>query len=379
MAGTSEPWHLSSWVPSGGFGRAPPGCSDDGAVGGPVSEPTPVGLSARNPEWHASAWSRVVEMLSRDRLPHALLLHGPLGVGKGLLARRLVAAVLCEVAVSARAAGEGCGECRSCRLLSAGTHPDASWMLPEDPRGSIGIDEVRGVVARVGLTSHYGGSKSVVVEPAEAMTTPAANALLKTLEEPPGDAVFILVSHAPARIAPTIRSRCQALAIGLPGPDAARAWLEHEDPLASALLPLADGAPLEALRLSRAGEGEQLEAVRSTLLGVLAGREGVVEAAELLAGLRIPEAILRTVVRLVNDLIRLKFGLRVPLSPEQADSLAEVADLLEFSRLYWIMDRAYETERTLNVGIRLSEQLVVEDLVVALSEIARGPRESARA
>ncbi len=186
--------------------------------------------------------------LLSSRLPHALLLKGRAGIGKLDFAAECSRALLC---LSPDAAGRACGACSSCNWFASGSHPDFRRMEPaEESKGQITVEQVRSLSGFVGMTS--GGYRIVLIHPADAMNASAANALLKTLEEPPGNILFILVSSRPNHLLPTILSRCRVVSMPRPGPDEAEKWLKSqglEDP--SSRLAEAGNAPLLALRLSR--------------------------------------------------------------------------------------------------------------------------------
>jgi DNA polymerase-3 subunit delta' len=211
---------------------------------------------------------------------HALLLHGPDRIGLFDLATTLAQSHLCEATRTDFGGGVPCGGCVSCRLFSARTHPDAYVTVPEawreplewplgdsapepaaeamtsrsKPSQDIRIDDVREIIAFAQTTSARGRGKVVIVHPAERMNPIAANALLKTLEEPADQTRFILGSAAPDGLLPTIRSRCQTLPVPLPAVDLAVTWLErHGVEHASVLLAAGGGSPNEALDLSRLG------------------------------------------------------------------------------------------------------------------------------
>ena len=247
------------------------------------------------------AWDRLVSQL--DRLPHALLLHGPQGVGKLELAERFAQLVLCEAAKPREAP---CGKCDGCRWFLAGHHPDVRFVEPETiarratidesesaekskakPSAEIKIEQVRGLADFVNLGSHRGGRRIVIVHPAEAMNPSASNALLKSLEEPPGGAMFLLVSHRPARLLATVRSRCVPVPVPLPGKAVALAWLETQGVSdAARRLAFAGGAPLKALEDENAGRGARADQILHALgLNDLERLRGVRdrEALELLA------------------------------------------------------------------------------------------------
>ncbi|MFC3609057.1 DNA polymerase III subunit delta' [Stutzerimonas tarimensis] len=194
------------------------------------------------------------QLTSRGQHPHAYLFHGPAGVGKRAFADGLVAFLLCQRPQPPVA----CGQCKSCLLLAAGTHPDHYLLEPEEADKAIKVDQVRDLVGFVVQTAQLGGRKVVLLEPAEAMNLNAANALLKSLEEPSGNTHLILISHQPSRLLPTIRSRCVQQAFPLPEWGQALEWLgrrlpELDDECREVLLQLAAGSPLGAVRLHQQG------------------------------------------------------------------------------------------------------------------------------
>ncbi len=216
--------------------------------------------------WNAPLFDALKARL--QRFPHALLIHGARGTGKLALAERVAQLLLCE-----DAAQRPCGRCDGCRWLAAGSHPDFRRIEPEalakepliDPeetteapakRGKpsidIKIEQVRDLAGFLNLRSHRGGLRVALAHPAEAMTESAANALLKGLEEPPASAVFVLVSHRPSQLLPTIRSRCVALAVPIPARAAALQWLAEQGATnPERWLAYAGGAPLQALEFAR--------------------------------------------------------------------------------------------------------------------------------
>lgn len=205
--------------------------------------------------WQEALWQ---QLAGRAQHAHAYLLHGPIGIGKRALAERLMARLLCQKPEGL----DACGRCKACHLLAAGTHPDNFVLEPEEADKAIKVDQVRELVSFVVQTAQLGGRKVVLLEPAEAMNLNAANALLKSLEEPSGDTVLLLVSHQPSRLLPTVKSRCVQQACPLPSAASSLAWLRQALPDSSAeehreLLSLAGGSPLAAVRLHGQGVREQ--------------------------------------------------------------------------------------------------------------------------
>lgn len=253
--------------------------------------------------------------LTRQR-GHAVLAVAPPGIGQIGLALDLARAWLCEDR-SRLPAAPACGQCASCQMIAARTHPDLLLVLPQAEAEALGwfggdegeegeasesrskakasseikVDAVRRIVTFAQQTTARGGAKVVVLHPAEQMNTIAANTLLKTLEEPPGQARFVLCSAAADRLLPTVRSRCQALPLSVPDATVSTSWLRARgvsDP--ETLLAAAGGQPLSALELATQGlDGAAwLEIPRQVLAGQTSGFAGwsvarVVDALQKLA------------------------------------------------------------------------------------------------
>ena len=202
-------------------------------------------------------------------MPHAVLLTGPRGVGKRAAATWIAAR---QLAIdTATALPE--------HPVSALEHADLHWVAPLEDKQTIGIEQIRDLVTEFGLTSYAGHGKAAVIEPANAMTHNAANSLLKTLEEPPGAAILILIADRAGRLPATIYSRCQRIEIALPGETDSLAWLDQLQPGTDwrAALRLAGGAPLAAIAAL-----EQLETHTSMsrdFAGVAQGRVSPIEVA----------------------------------------------------------------------------------------------------
>lgn len=199
--------------------------------------------------WHQDRWAQVSAQVQDNSLPHALLISAPRGTGADRFASALAALLLCADADGRVAA---CGACQECHLYAQGTHPDCLHLQPEEPGKPITVDAARqlgGFAAHSGMRSQR---SVVLLNPAEALNRNAANALLKTLEEPRPGVHVLLATHAPGRLLPTIQSRCQRLVLPAPSVSVAQAFLQDSLPAGEdieRLLREAHGAPLLALRL----------------------------------------------------------------------------------------------------------------------------------
>ncbi|MFY8086801.1 MAG: DNA polymerase III subunit delta' [Rubrivivax sp.] len=241
--------------------KAPPRETDASAgasaAGAQVFLPTPL-------PWLAASLQTLVTQYTG----HALLLHGAVGDGAHELALRLGQAWLCENTEPGRP--KPCLRCASCHLYGQAAHPDQHWLLPEEmalargmpvdikpgrkPSRQIRVEEVRAFIDGLSTTTGRGQGKALVILPAEAMNGVAASALLKTLEEPPAGTRIVLAVSDPARLLPTIRSRCQHFRLPPPATDVALRWLgEQGVPRAETLLRACAGHPLDALGLHAAG------------------------------------------------------------------------------------------------------------------------------
>ena len=229
--------------------------------------------------WHADAWARLQARRERDALPHALLLAGPAGLGKREFLDGFVKGLLCQQPSD----GGACGVCRSCLLLAAGTHPDVvslSFGLRKDggTRTEIVVDQVRDLSQRLAMSSQFGGWQVATIDPADAMNAAAANALLKTLEEPTPSTILILVADEPARLPATIRSRCQRIDFLVPSREVALDWLRGQGVAdAAAALEAAGGNPGLARDWAADGALKQRAEVRNDLKGLAAGRGDAME------------------------------------------------------------------------------------------------------
>jgi len=197
--------------------------------------------------WHGEFWQSFNDRIDSQRLPHAIMLNALEGVGAESLAYSMAYRLLCTNVQS----GVACGRCSGCLTLAAGTHPDFFYVAPEEKGKQILVKQIRKLCESVVKTSQQGGWKVVVINPADSMNRNAANALLKSLEEPEANTILILISNRLSVVPTTIRSRCQIESLSVPSKEIASQWLsgkaEGKQVNIDEVLEIANGLPLLAL------------------------------------------------------------------------------------------------------------------------------------
>lgn len=263
--------------------------------------------------WLTPVMERFAQALDHGRLPHATLVHGERGVGKRRLAESIAALLVCEQ----RTAGvsEPCGHCRQCHLVEGESHPDIRIYQPEKSR-MVRIDQVRALSQFAVASPQVADFKVAIVDRADQLNINAANALLKTLEEPAADVVLLLLQETGRPVLPTIRSRCRIMPLATPSAAEAAGWLSAQladrddapDADTRALaLHLAGGAPRLALELLDSGFLQQREAALDAFRQFMKGGVTVAVAARAFRDLG-HEATLNLMEGWANDLARVMAG-----------------------------------------------------------------------
>ena len=328
----------------------------------------------------------------RAQLPHALLISGQRGIGKFELARRFADSLLCE---NPTLTGEACGKCAACGWLAQGNHPDFRLLQPDalaedegevaegsgkkKPSQQITIDQVRALDDFLHVGTHRQGVRVILVNPAEAMNRATANSLLKSLEEPSNNTLFILVSYEHERLLPTIRSRCQQLPVATPEGPLATAWLSAFGiDNGARWLALAGGAPLLAVELASGEERELID----TLIGVLEKGAGLnpLDAATSIDRIVKADKQASGLIRLVGwtqkwlvDLNHLKAGFMPRYFLEQATLLNALAARTSACRLLAFHRKALQYR--LQCQQPLNSRLFLEDFFLNYAALFEPVRE----
>jgi len=318
--------------------------------------------------WALSQWQQLVQRVNEQRLPHAMLFCGIEGLGKFDVARKFAQSLLCQQPDDNHMP---CNQCRSCSQFEANTHPDYLFIEPDEEGKAIKVDQIRLLVDQFGLASHYGAYRVAIINPAESMNLAAANSLLKSLEEPPDNTVIILVSSQSASLPSTILSRCQRINFSSPSTDMAVNWLNkhHSDLMKSeidgqesALLAMANGAPLKAIKTADSELIQQREQMFELLLAIADGAESALGANKqwLKAGITTP---IQWVYSWISDLIKVKIHLQQAIvNHDKSADLQKLAQQVELSNLYSFLDSILDILKKQRAP--LNTQMIMDDLLL---------------
>lgn len=320
--------------------------------------------------WLSSALVELQGARAEGRLPHALLITGPRGVGETQLAEHLTRWLLCDQPGEQAA----CGRCAQCLLMVENDHPDHHRIEPlRDDKGkakrSIAVAQVRELITDLTLKPLRAAARVAVFHPAELMNDAAQNALLKTLEEPVGTTYLLLLASRPTRLLPTVRSRCSSLTLRAPARGEAEAWLAANGPAGSdwgPLLDLTGGAPVAALELAEEGAAEDLDLVslvrdlEGAVLALAEGRADPASVAEHFTSVPLP-LLLTWIQRLLHQLAQQAAGLSdAGLGGLRGERLQRLLAGIDLHRLYEYSDQVSLARRSEDAP--LNRQLQLEAL-----------------
>ncbi|WP_240776410.1 DNA polymerase III subunit delta' [Nitrincola alkalilacustris] len=321
--------------------------------------------------WAWTQWQQVIKQHRSGRLPHALLLAGVAGTGKSAFAETLANLLLCHHPDES----SPCGHCKSCQLLEGGNHPDLIHLSPEEPGKPIKVDQIRDLGQMLHSTAQQGGYRVVIMNPAEAMNIAAANALLKSLEEPGNDTLLLLVSDRPGQLMPTIRSRCQRIDIPLPDADTACEWLaaqlNGDQTRARQLLGITRGSPFKALSLA----GGDLMPVRAELLkglsDILKNRISPLLLAEKMLK-QDTLLILDWLQSVLADIVRVQSAEEIALvNSDMSKMLFAVAKNTTAAKIFSMLDHIQAERFGLFQRHNLNRQLLLERLFFDWADLVR--------
>ncbi len=324
--------------------------------------------------WQYGSWQQLWESKQKHKLAHALLLVGMDGLGKSQFAYELAAALLCR---EPSGWGVRCGKCHGCCMMTAKSHPDFMVVEPAETGKKISVDQVRDVIKNVNETTLKGGFRVIIISPATSMNVNAANALLKTLEEPAPNTLLMLVSNAGLRLPATIISRCQQVAFSKPHHADAIAWLQKkisdEKVNPQLLLKLADGAPLKALALL---ESDVISLRQGLYQDIYSLSQGQADPLQLAAKWQDgdPINIVDLLLSWLTDILRFKVT-QDPVDLLNLDYKTEITrtgiNLLP-NNLFVYIDYLQQARSDLMRAINLNKQLLLETLFIRWTDYVSG-------
>ena len=330
--------------------------------------------------WNQEAWRSLHEL--RSRLPNALLIKGAAGIGKMDMAFNFAQSLLCEAPTEE---GLPCGQCDSCHWFEQGAHPDFRLVQPDalsdaeegaekeggkKPSREISVDQIRALSSFTNLSAHRGGYRIVLIHPAESMNNNSANAVLKTLEEPTYKLLFILVTHKPQQLLPTILSRCLSFSVNTPSFEIGAEWLKQQGVTnPEKALAQAGFAPLQALQLAEEGDGAEERSLLFTAIQRPAQLDALLLAEKLQRSA--PVLVIHCLQQWCYDLASAKLTGQVRYFPEQLDLLKKLSANISSMRLL-----GYQTE--LQTAKReafhpLNAKLQFESILLSYRQIFSAP------
>ena len=323
--------------------------------------------------WQQRAWKQVLHSRHLNRLHHAYLISGATGLGKLQFAQSLAQSLLCKMHDEN---GVPCNSCRSCHLFHINSHPDLKYLIsdPEKKSDDIGIDVVRDLESFNELFAHFGNHKVIIIPKADYLTRQAANSLLKTLEEPNSSTILLLITAEPARLLPTIRSRCQFLPLYVPKEIEALSWLttKVKDKVENCrlALQLTRGIPFAALEFLTTGLLKQREEAVKVFFELTKRKSNPLLVAENWNSQDL-SLILTWLSSWLVDLLRLQTGANdVRLdNPDLIEMLKHYAVELNTINLHRLWSLVIETNQLLQHS-NVNSQLLLEKVLIQWSEIS---------
>jgi DNA polymerase-3 subunit delta' len=299
-------------------------------------------------------------LYKQKRIPHAILITGVEGLGQRDYTDWLVAAIHCENNTDAETT---CGQCHNCQLLASGHHPDHIVISPEETGKQLKIEQIRALKEKQNLTSHISQAKTVIIEPADAMTISAYNSLLKLLEEPSNETTLILLSHKPEKLPITILSRCQRISLSVPAEEDACNWLinqgyRNED--IKPLLGLCKGAPLSTQALLDSGYSETLSSIKADFKQLILNKANPIVIAE----------------SWKNHDLELVFNYLQSLIKQSLVKFSLDRDKGKQQRYWMIYDCITETIKLLSSSHNLNKVLLIEQFMVSVMDAGQAKNAS---
>ena len=317
--------------------------------------------------WHTKQWEIFQASLLNNKMAHAYLLIGVPGLGKSEFAINMARFLLCKTENS-------CEQCQSCLLFKSQTHPDYKFITPEAESKVIKISQIRELNEFVVQTSQIAKYKVICILPAEAMNKAAANALLKTLEEPARNTIIILVSGQASKLPATVRSRCQLIKFNLPPENLSLSWLSQKLPTdqTPVLLKLAYGAPLKALEIYQSVE---FASRAKWFNDWQEWQSGKLSFSNFVSGWQQQplEVLLNNLLSWLIDLLQLQItcNKQFVINIDFIDSLSQLSRELDTKALVKYIGYLQEKNNLLQGQISINPQLLLEEVLIKWLAVIR--------
>lgn len=316
---------------------------------------------------------RIIEVLRRSlrsgKTAHSYLFEGISGCGRKKSALALIQALFCRALPD-----DACGVCTSCRKIETGNHPDIHILAPLPDKRDISIDQLREMQRELSLRPYEAPRKACIIDPAERLNVSSANSLLKTLEEPPGNALIILLTENAGMLLPTVRSRCQLIRFAPLSPEHIMTLLERSGvtPEAAAVVaPMSGGSLKRALELDNESLNMRREAVLSSVGQLNINQISTVfNAAEELSGNR--DATLELLDMLLSffrDAVHMGAGSAEIVNRSVRPAIETIANRRSFPRNLELLERIYETRR--DVQRNANPKLAMDHLFMIIASSGR--------
>jgi DNA polymerase-3 subunit delta' len=317
--------------------------------------------------WHKKNWDLLNGYINQDRIPQALLITGVNGLGKYSLATQFASSLFCSNILQD---GFSCGKCNGCLLIKSGTHPDLFLISPEPEKTAISINQIRQVITDSYLKPQFETYRVIIINPADVMTTAAANAFLKCLEEPTERTVLILITDKPNKLPATIISRCQKLLVKTPDKQVLSDWLKGQgiEQDQETLIRLMRSSVLTMQQIADEGFLKQRTDCFNDWLAVAKHKSHPVIISEKWQKLSATEVI-NWLTSWVTDIIKCANH----VSPEQicnqdmAKPIQELSRQLNLSKLFGLYDKLLVSRR--QIGTQINFQMMLEEILIQWQDL----------
>ena len=322
--------------------------------------------------WQQTIWQQLTAAFMNNTLPHAMLFSGIQGIGKLSFVQTLTRYLLCEKRSKLAGFCDNTADlCHACHLIETNVHPSVYYIEPDKAGHAIKIDQIREMTEYAGQSAYLGEYQCIIIHPAHQLNHFAANALLKTLEEPANNVFLFLITDERSRLLATINSRCMHVAMPMPTRDEASSWMvqhsKHTTAELSLALNLAMGAPLRALALLQSTNWKTRGLVYQTIEHFITGQTSLLSSATLLQDVDLQE-VLDYLLSWCADAAKLKCGVEMAHidNADYAKPLAVFAQMKSLSAIDQALHSIFSIRKKVLAGVSLNKTLCIENILLTM-------------